>query len=76
VEPDGWAIYSEQFRRVSGAMAELPVEQREVVTLHLYGGLPFREIAERQKASIKTIQSRYRYALDKLRSQLNGKVEE
>lgn len=75
VEPDGWAVYSEQFRRVSGAMAELPVEQREVVTLHLYGSLPFREIAERQKASIKTIQSRYRYGLDKLRTILDGEVE-
>jgi RNA polymerase sigma-70 factor (ECF subfamily) len=76
VSPDGWAIYSEQFTRVSGAMAELPVEQREVVTLHLYGDLPFREIAAWQKTSIKTVQSRYRYALDKLRSLLNGEVEE
>jgi len=71
-EPDGWAIYSEQFARVSGAMAELPAEQREVVTLHLYGDMPFREIADWQKTSIKTVQSRYRYALDKLRSLLEG----
>ncbi|MEN6337286.1 MAG: RNA polymerase sigma factor [Phycisphaerales bacterium] len=71
-EPDGWAIYSEQFSRVSGAMAELPTEQREVVTLHLYGDMPFREIADWQKTSIKTVQSRYRYALDKLRSLFEG----
>jgi RNA polymerase sigma-70 factor (ECF subfamily) len=76
IEPDGWAIYSEQFTRVRGAMAELPAEQREVVTLHLYGDLPFREIADWQKTSIKTVQSRYRYALDKLRSLLNGEVEQ
>ncbi len=75
-EPDGWAVYSEQFTLASGAMAELPAEQREVVTLHLYGDMPFREIAEWQKTSIKTVQSRYRYALDKLRSLLNGEVEE
>jgi len=75
-EPEGWAVYSEQFSLVGKAMAELPAEQREVVTLHLYGDLPFREIAEWQKTSIKTVQSRYRYALDKLRSQLNGEVEE
>ncbi len=74
-EPDGWAIYSERFARVSQAMAELPVEQREVATLHLYGDLPFRRIAEWQKTSIKTVQSRYRYALDKLRSLLNSEVE-
>jgi len=75
-EPDGWAIYSERFTRASRAMAELPVEQREVVTLHVYGELPFREIAQWQKTSIKTVQSRYRYALDKLRSLLNSEVDE
>ncbi|HSV98893.1 MAG TPA: RNA polymerase sigma factor [Sedimentisphaerales bacterium] len=71
-EPEGWAIYSEQFSRARGAMAELPAEQREVVTLHLYGDLPFRQIAEWQKTSIKTVQSRYRYALDKLRLLLSS----
>lgn len=76
VEPDGWAVYSEQFALVGRAMAELPVEQREVVTLRLYGDLPFRPIAEWQKTSIKTVQSRYRYALDKLRSLLNSEVQE
>jgi RNA polymerase sigma-70 factor (ECF subfamily) len=72
--PDEWAILSEEFRQVGGAMAELPSEQREVVTLHVYGDMPFREIAAWQKASIKTVQSRYRYGLDKLRSVLNGEV--
>lgn len=74
--PETWAIYSEQFTQVGRAMAELPVEQREVVTLHLYGDLPFREIANWQKTSIKTVQSRYRYGLEKLRSLLNSEVEE
>jgi RNA polymerase sigma-70 factor (ECF subfamily) len=73
--PERWLICSEQFARVSGAMNELPPEQREVVTLHLYGDMPFREIAEWQKASIKTIQSRYRYGLDRLRSLLNGEMD-
>jgi len=73
--PERWLICSEQFARVSGAMGELPPEQREVVTLHLYGDMPFREIAEWQKASIKTVQSRYRYGLDKLRSVLNSEMD-
>jgi len=76
VLPDAWAIYSEQFARVGRAVTELPVEQREVVTLHLYGDLPFREIAAWQTTSIKTVQSRYRYGLEKLRSLLNSEVEE
>ncbi|MBN1362120.1 MAG: sigma-70 family RNA polymerase sigma factor [Sedimentisphaerales bacterium] len=72
--PDEWAMLSEEFQQVCRAMVQLPAEQREVVTLHLYGDMPFREIAAWQKTSIKTVQSRYRYGLDKLRSALNGEV--
>jgi RNA polymerase sigma-70 factor (ECF subfamily) len=74
-DPERWMTSSEQFASVSRAMRELPAEQREVVTLHLYGDMPFREIAEWQKASIKTVQSRYRYGLDRLRSLLNSEME-
>lgn len=74
--PERWMIGSEQFHQVRGAMSRLPAEQREVVTMHLYGDMPFREIAEWQETSIKTVQSRYRYGLNKLRSALNGEVTE
>jgi len=74
VGPERWMICSEQFRLVSEAMAELPVEQREVVTLRLYGDMGFREIAAWQQMPIKTVQSRYRYGLGKLRSALNSEV--
>jgi RNA polymerase sigma-70 factor (ECF subfamily) len=74
--PEDGLMCSEQFNLVSRAMEELPAEQREAVTLHLYGDMPFREIAEWQKTSIKTVQSRYRYGLDRLRSFLDGEVEE
>jgi len=72
--PERWMIRSEEFHRVSAAMTQLPSEQREVVTMHLYGQIRFREIADWQKTSIKTVQSRYRYALGKLRSLLNSEV--
>lgn len=72
--PDRWMISSEQFRLLRGAMSGLPAEQREVVTMHLYGEVPFREIAEWQETSIKTVQSRYRYGLNKLRSALDDEV--
>lgn len=68
--PEGWMISSEAFDRVRGAMVELPPEQREVITLRLYGDMRFKEIARYQQTSIKTVQSRYRYALDKLRAML------
>ena len=69
-------LHDEELRRLADALAMLPYEQREVVVLHLKGDLTFREIAAAQGTSINTIQSRYRYGLDKLRSLLNGEVEE
>jgi len=74
--PERWLICSEEFGLVGRAMAALPPEQREIVTLHLYGDLTFREIAQWQETSIKTVQSRYRYGLNRLRSLLNGEVAE
>jgi len=64
------AVGREQAARLYAALAELPAEQREVVLLHLHGGLRFRRIAERRGMSINTVQSRYRYALEKLRTLL------
>lgn len=71
---DQWAIVREESLRISHALAQIPLEQREVVVLHLQGGMPFRRIATLQNASTKTIQSRYRYGMDKLRSILNHEV--
>ncbi|HEW79777.1 MAG TPA: sigma-70 family RNA polymerase sigma factor [Phycisphaerales bacterium] len=72
--PEQWIIYSEQLRRLNNAMAQLPYEQREAVSLHIQGGMKFKAIAELQGVSINTIQSRYRYGLDKLRSILDSEV--
>ena len=66
---------SEELKKVSDAMAHLPYEQREVITLRLHGGMKFREIAGLQDVSIKTTQSRYRCGLEKLRSLLNSEVQ-
>jgi RNA polymerase sigma-70 factor (ECF subfamily) len=68
-------IRSEELQKLSGALSELPYEQREVISLRLHGDLRFRQIAKLQNVSTKTAQSRYRYGLDKLRSTLNGEVE-
>ena len=74
-EPVQLVIHSEELGRLSQAMGVLPYEQREAIVLHLHGDLKFRQIAELQKVSIKTVQSRYRYGLDKLRSILDGEVK-
>ncbi|MCU0914015.1 MAG: sigma-70 family RNA polymerase sigma factor [Planctomycetes bacterium] len=73
--PEQWAILNEQLRLLSGALAQLPYEQREVVSLHTQGDLTFREIAAIQKAPINTVQGRYRYGMSKLRSLLNGELD-
>lgn len=72
--PDELAMSVEAFHRVGDALAQLPYEQREVILLHIHSGLTFREIARSQKMSIHTVQSRYRYGLQKLKSKLNSEV--
>lgn len=53
---------------LQAAVAALPDAQREVVTLKFQGGLTFAEIAAAMGTSLNTAASRYRYAMDKLRS--------
>lgn len=72
-DPFTAASRDEESARLCEAMAALPVEQREVVTLHVHGQLKFREIAEMLELSINTVQSRYRYALQALRTMLAEK---
>jgi RNA polymerase sigma-70 factor (ECF subfamily) len=74
--PDDLVIFTEQAGRLTQAVAELPEEQREVVLLRLTADMKFRDIAKLQQVSINTVQGRYRYGLDKLRSVLNGEVDE
>ncbi|MBN2592273.1 MAG: sigma-70 family RNA polymerase sigma factor [Sedimentisphaerales bacterium] len=73
--PEQWMIQSEELRRWSDIMAQLPYEQRETVILHLRAGMKFRQIAQSQGVSVNTVKGRYRYGLDKLRSILDGEFE-
>ena len=73
--PEQWIIYNERLKQLNNALAQLPYEQREVVILHLQGGMKFRAIAKSQNVSTSTIQSRYRYGLDKLRSLLDNEAK-
>jgi len=72
--PDQWITCSEELQQISNALAQLPYDQREAITLHLQAGMKFREIAEFQEVPTKTAQSRYRCGLDKLRSLLNSEA--
>lgn len=61
---DAWAAVE--------ALAQLPEEQREVVLLRIYEGLSFKDVAARTGAPLGTAHSRYRLALERLRSLLGG----
>jgi RNA polymerase sigma-70 factor (ECF subfamily) len=66
-DPPCSIICNEQLQRLSGAMAQLPYEQREIIMLHFQAGLTLRGIAKSLGISVNTAKSRYRYGLDKLR---------
>ena len=72
-EPEHDAIFGEQARQLNRAIAQLGYEQREVIMLHLRGGMKFREVAALQEISINTAKSRYRYGIEKLRELLSDK---
>lgn len=66
--PEQSAASNEETERLTGALTQLPCEQRETIVLHLNAGMKFKEIAEMQGIPISTVQGRYRYGLDKLRT--------
>ncbi len=73
--PEQAAIFGEQLRHLTEALQQLPYEQREVLLLRSHSGLRFAAIARTQGVSINTVQGRYRYAVDKLRSILDSEAD-
>ncbi len=53
------------------ALAILTIPEREIIELHIYGGLKFREVAEVTETPQGTVATRYRTALIKLRKHLD-----
>jgi RNA polymerase sigma-70 factor (ECF subfamily) len=52
------------------ALQHLPLKQREVLVMRIWGGLTFAQIAQAMTTSPNTVASRYRYALTNLRAAL------
>jgi RNA polymerase sigma-70 factor (ECF subfamily) len=67
-QPQQQVMNNERVRKINAALLQLPYDQQEIVFLHLQSGLKFRDIAILHNVSINTIQSRYRYGIDKLRT--------
>lgn len=53
------------------ALAELTPAEREILELHVYGGLTFREVADVTESPQGTVATRYRSAIAKLRRRLD-----
>lgn len=70
--PEESIILNERQQRLAQALEQLPYEQQEVLVLRYFGGLTLKAIARSQKVSINTVQGRYRYGVEKLRSYLGG----
>jgi RNA polymerase sigma-70 factor (ECF subfamily) len=54
-------------------LAELPLEQREVIVARLWGGLTFEEVARLAGCSLATAHRRYQAGLALLRERLEGR---
>ena len=63
-------------RAAMRCLAELPVEQREVIVLKVWHGCTFEEIGGLLEMSPNTAAGRYRYGLQKIKSKLEGVVYE
>jgi len=51
-------------------LVQISVEQRQVLVMHLWGGLSFEEIGKVLDIPANTSASRYRYAIQKLRERM------
>lgn len=60
----------ERRQEIEAAMSRLPAEQREVLVLKIWQELTFEQIGETLEIPANTAASRYRYALNALRKQL------
>lgn len=68
-------LSDEECRRVERLLLELSQEQREVVVLRIWSGLRYAQIAEATQTSERTLESRFRTAIETLRKRL-GSVDE
>jgi RNA polymerase sigma-70 factor, ECF subfamily len=69
-QPDRVLEGRERAARMLAAIESLPPAQREAFLLHEEGGLTLEEIAQVTEVGRETVKSRLRYALSRLRGQL------
>lgn len=75
-EGDVWQIVwsAEQSKLIQGALAQLPLEQREAIELNYFAGYSHGEIASQLQLPVGTVKGRIRLGLQKIKHllQANG----
>lgn len=66
-DPEEAALRRVEGTAVRWAVAELPAEQRQVVEMAHFGGLPYPDVAARLGIPVGTVKRRMRLALQRLR---------
>ena len=73
---EAYVFHGERRERVREVLAELPVEQRQVLELAFYEGLSQSEIATRTGAPLGTVKTRALLGMKKLRQSLREEIRE
>ena len=66
----------ERERSIQAAVLSLPRRQREVLTLRVDGGLPFRDIAETLGITENNAKVQFHHAVKRLKAEVTGTPEE
>ena len=74
VADSGCPVESPRHERLQRCLAALPLKQREIIALKIDGELTFAQIGEVLGVSPNTAASRYRLALEKLRTVLGAPI--
>jgi RNA polymerase sigma-70 factor (ECF subfamily) len=75
-KPEAWfAAHDDRLdaAEAARALADLPLESREVIVARLWGGLTFDEVARLVGCSLPTAHRRYHAGLAELRTRLEGR---
>lgn len=59
---------------LKASIEKLPIEQKQILLLRVYSGLPFKEIAQMLECPINTVLGRMRYALLNLRKIIQQEI--
>lgn len=72
IKPEEDAILAERRGKVLAALAQIPIEQRQVIELAYYKGMTQEEIAAQTCQPLGTVKTRIRLGLSKLRKLLGA----